>query len=421
VIVYNRRQIYIQGGLDLQMTREITEYINKGRVVDILTNLIQIYSPYFKEDKVMEYAYEWFKEKDLPVEYHRYTEERITKFSGINVIGRLKGSRKGPTVLLNGHLDTVEICEGWTKDPLKAEIEGDKLYGVGALDMKSGVAAIMIAIEAFKNTVDDFDGEVLYTLVSDEEGPYGLGTDALILDGITDDADVAIVPEPSSGFTGEEFPCLCLGARGGWNYTVNVLGKSAHAANPEKGISAIIEASKLMLELKNSELREDDKLGKGSICIISSSGGGAACSVADKASFTVFRHVVRGEDKDYLKKEVEKAAKRANIKGKVSMAFRDAPHLDNGGFHPYIVDEDSPYTKMIRKSILEVTGQEGKIAYFSSIGDFNYLGSRVKIPTFVFGPNGENYHTADEYVSIESVVKTAEVIYDFLLKTLVNK
>ena len=60
------------------------------------------------------------------------------------------------------------------------------------------------------------------------------------------------------------------------------------------------------------------------------------------------------------------------------------------------------------------------LSYFSSIGDFNYLGSRLKVPTFVFGPNGANYHTANEYVEIDSVVKTARIIYEFLIKTLVT-
>ncbi|WP_205687660.1 M20 family metallopeptidase [Clostridiisalibacter paucivorans] len=396
----------------------LENYINRENVEVLLSQLVKIHSPYFKEEKVMDFAYNWLKSKGLPAEYHRYTEDKVTKFQGINVIGEVNGKEDGPTILLNGHLDTVGICEGWTKEPLNPTIEGDKMYGVGALDMKSGSAAIMLAVNAFKNTVKHFKGNILYTFVSDEEGPYGLGTDALILDGITDHADVAIVPEPSSGFSGVSFPCLCLGARGGWNYTVHVMGKSAHAANPQLGISAIVESAKLMLELKNTELREDDKLGKGSICIISSDGGGAACSVADTASFTVFRHVVRGEDKEYIKQEVLDAAKRAGVKGDIVVTFRDAPHPDNGGFEPYTVEEDNHYTKLIKESILKATGKDANIAYFSSIGDFNYLGSRVGIPTFVFGPDGENYHTSDEYVNLNTVVDTAKVIYDFLLRTL---
>jgi len=404
----------------IKMTNKADRYINRDNVIQLLSQMIEIHSPYFQEKEIMDFTYHWFRKRGLPAEYHRYEEKRITNYNGVNVVGRIKGSKEGHRILLNGHMDTVNICEGWTKDPLKATIEGDRLYGLGALDMKSGSAAIMLAVEAFVNTVKDFKGEILYTLVSDEEGPYGLGTDALILDGLTDGMDVAIVTEPSSGFSGIDFPCLCLGARGGWNYTVEFTGKSAHAANPEKGINAILDAAKVMLELKNSNLKTDEKLGRGSICIIKSEGGGAACSVADIASFTVFRHVVRGESRGYLEEEVREAIERANIKGTATMSFRDAPHANNGGFEPYLVEEDNPYTVILQESLAEVTGKTAEVSYFASIGDFNYLGSRANLPTFVFGPSGENYHTADEFVSVESVVKTAEVTYNFLCKLLAN-
>ena len=393
--------------------------VDKEKLEKLLSELISIYSPYLKEDEIMNYLFGWFKERNLPAEFHIYSEDRILKYKGTNVIGRLKGSRKGPVILLNGHADTVEKTSDWNTDPLRAVNKDGKLFGLGALDMKAGVAAIMIAIEAFHKNHKDFAGEIIYTLVSDEEGPYGLGTDAIILDGLADDADCAIVTEPSSGFTGEEFPVLCLGARGGYNYTVYLKGKASHAANPEKGINAISEASKLIVELEKSDLIEDEKLGRGDIAVISIEGGGAACSVAEMASFTVFRHVVRGETKEYLEDEVYEAAKRAGIRAEIKVAFRDSPHSLNDGFMPYVVDEDDHYTTMLQRSIEDVTGRKAAIDYFSSIGDFNYLGTRLKIPTFVFGPSGDNFHSSDEYVELESVVKTCEVIYNFLERMLV--
>ncbi len=402
----------------MSTTLPVRKYINREKASALLADLIKIYSPFFHEDEIMEYTYNWFKQRKLPAEYHRFHEKKITGFRGTNVIGELTGREEGPTVLLNGHLDTVEICEGWTKDPLSAEVIDNRMYGVGALDMKSGCTAIMLAVEAFAKTVEHFNGKVLYTLVCDEEGPYGLGTDALILDGITDEADVAIVPEPSADFTQREFPCLCLGARGGWNYTVEVKGRSAHGANPEKGINAISEASKILLELEKTQLKPHPKLGPGSICVIEFKGGGAPLSVPDKASFSVFRHTTIGETKDTLRKEVEKAIKRAAIKGRATMKFRDAPHSENGGFQPYVVSESNPYTRAIKESISAATGNQARIAYFSSVGDFNYLGSRAKLPTYLFGPSGSNYHAPDEYVNLDTVVKTAMVIYDFLKRVL---
>ena len=393
----------------------------RERIVKLLSELIEIYSPYFEEDEIMEFAYSWLKEKNIPVEYHKYKEDKVTKFHGTNVVGSIKGKEAGLKILLNGHLDTVTLSRGWTKDPLKATIEGDRLYGLGALDMKGGSAAIMLALESFVGNFKDFKGEIVYSLVSDEEGPYGLGTDATILDGITNDIDFSIVTEPSSGFTGADFPCLCLGARGGYNYKVDLYGKASHVAAPEFGIDAILDGAKLICELKKSKLKEDPLLGKGALVVIETSGGGAAASVADKASFTVFRHVVRGEDKDYLIKEVEEAAKRANIESRYEMNFRESPHEGVDGFKPYTVDKENPFVKEFQDSIRQVTGTYASEAYFSSMGDFNYLGTRVNAPTFLFGPSGENYHSPDEWVSINDLVETTEVIYNLLVKLLVVK
>lgn len=391
----------------------------RERIVKLLSQLIEIYSPYFEEDEIMKFVHHWLKENNIPVKYHKYKEDEITKFQGTNVVGSIKGREGGLKILLNGHLDTVMLSRDWTKDPLKATIEGDRLYGLGALDMKGGSAAIMLALEAFVRNFKDFKGEIVYTLVSDEEGPYGLGTDATILDGITDNIDFSIVTEPSSGFTGTDFPCLCLGARGGYNYKVDLYGKASHVASPELGIDAILDGAKLICELKKSRLKEDPLLGKGALVVIETSGGGGAASVADKSSFTVFRHVVRGEDKDFLTREVEEAAKRANIESKYEMNFRESPHEGVDGFMPYTVDKDNPFVKELQEVIKEVTGSYATESYFSSMGDFNYLGTRINAPTFLFGPNGKNFHSPDEWVSINDLVKTTEIIYSLLVKLLV--
>lgn len=390
-------------------------------ILQLTSDLIKIESPYFHEARIMDYAYEWMRKRSLPADFHEYHEKKVTGFKGKNLVGELKGGSEGPTVLLNGHLDTVNLCDGWTRAPYGAELIDGKLYGVGALDMKSGSAAIMLALEAFSRNVKTFNGSVLYSLVSDEEGPYGLGTNALIVDDMLGNADVAIVPEPSAGFCRVPFPCLCLGARGGLSYTVNIKGRSAHAAEPEKGISSIYEASKLIVALKELKGIEDPKLGAGSTCITSSTGGGqAACSVSEDASFSVFRHITVGETPETVREEILNAAKTAGLKGTVEVKFRDSPNPGAESFLPYTVSESNPYTKIFKESVQDVTGVAASINYFSSIGDFCYLGTRMGLPTYVFGPMGENYHSANEFVYIDTAARTAETIYDYLIKILVD-
>lgn len=227
----------------------MSNQFTKQDVTQLISELVQISSEYFDENAVMKFAFDWLQQQGLNPEIHHYQERNALEFDGQNVIVRLKGKNKGKKVCLNGHLDTVPLCEGWTKPPSDAVIENDRLYGVGALDMKSGCAANMLALaQFFADYGNNFSGEIVFSLVSDEEGPFGLGTNALIEDGVLDGIDIALVTEPTAGFSQtQDFPLLCLGARGCLVFYVEFIGKAAHASTPELGVNAAIEASKFVL------------------------------------------------------------------------------------------------------------------------------------------------------------------------------
>ncbi len=390
----------------------------KKELNNLLANLIQIESPYFREHEAINFVCEWLNFNNLPAYIHHYVEKEITKFSGINAVGILEGGNIGPTVLLNGHIDTVDLCEGWTKPPFEAKICDNKMYGLGALDMKSGVAAMLLAIKHFSINYPNFNGKIKYQVVSDEEGPYGLGTNYLIEDGLCD-ADVAIIPEPSTAFLNSSQNTVCLGARGGLSYKIVVKGISAHAASPQNGVNAIVEASKLIVALKEITSLYDEKLGHGSTAIIKIDGGGAPASIADKTEISVFRHIVRNENAETVKKEVYMAATNANVNhDNIEVIFRKAPTKGCEAFLPYVCDEHDFYIKSFIDSVKQVSNIEPLIDYFPSIGDFNYIGSRLNIPTIVFGPKGSNYHSSDEYVELDSYYETFNVIYNYLVKIL---
>ena len=118
--------------------------IEKAEVTALLQQLTAIKSAYFHEDEIMAFARDWLCRQELPAQLHEYHDAKVTDFHGKNVIAVIDGGRPGPVICLNGHLDTVQLCGGWTRDPY-GELDGDRLYGVGALDMKSGCAALMVA------------------------------------------------------------------------------------------------------------------------------------------------------------------------------------------------------------------------------------------------------------------------------------
>jgi succinyl-diaminopimelate desuccinylase len=392
----------------------------KKELVDLIGRLVSIPSPYFEEEEIMQLVERWLKDNELDCRVHEFHEAEITGFKGKNLVVELKGDEEGPVICLNGHLDSVQLCNGWTRDPYKGEIEGDRLYGLGALDMKSGCAAILMALAEFRKRHSLFRGRIIATLVSGEEGPYGLGTNALIEEGYLKDVDVSIITEPSAGFTKNPFPVVCLGARGGYGLEIEIFGKSAHAAMPEEGISAALDAARLICELENVDYIRHEELGTGTACVVAVESDGGACSVPDYARIKLFWHIVVGENEDTIRKEIEKAVRRAGIQSTYKINFREAPSPDSRGFLPFTVSRQDPFVAGFLDTVEQICGEEPKIDYFQSIGDFNYLGSRIDAPAIIFGPSGENFHSHDEYVDLDSAEKTAVVLLQYLEKLLVD-
>jgi len=395
--------------------------ISTSEVIGLMKDLISIPSPYFHEDTIMDFTNNWFNENGIESYIHEYHEKKVTNFKGKNVICVMCGDGDGPTICINGHLDTVSLCNGWSMDPYQGIVEGDKIFGVGALDMISGCCSSMLALRKFYQLNKNFNGKIIATFVSDEEGPYGLGTNSLIEEGLLDDVDISIIVEPSAAFNFKPFPNLCLGAKGGYGLEVEFFGKSAHAALPETGINAAVDAARFMCELENINYISDEFLGTGVACVVAVESDGGACSVPDYAKVKLFWHIVVGENENTIEEYITDTIKRANIKSNFKISFREAPSEGSRGFMPFTVPMVNNYVATFIDSIKENCNCEPSISYFDSIGDFNYLGSRLNAPAIIFGAAGENFHGPDEYATISSITKTADIIYDFLVKVLTSK
>ena len=384
--------------------------VDPEETIDLLQSLVRIPSPYFEEHECAEFVYEWLEERDLDPKYHHVSEPDITEYEGDNVVARLEGSDSdAPTLLLNAHMDTVKLVEAWEEDPCSGRIEDGKLYGQGACDMKGGLASVMVAFAALAER--DLKGDVLLTAVVDEEGPYGLGTDRLIRDGYTDDVDMAVVTEPGPTLAREDLknPALLLGARGRFLYDVTITGKAAHGSQPYKGVNAVVDAGKVADALDNLDVGSHPKLGDGSTCPLLLEGGSQTLSVPESAHLMVDRHVVVGETEENVRADAEEAIDALDIESEVEVSFREAP--DPGiKYGPYVTDEGHPLVGALQSASRRVTGEDPAFGYFASVGDFNYLGDRADLPTVIVGPDGENIHSADEFVYTDEVVEVAEML-----------
>ncbi len=398
--------------VDRKLFEKASSLIKREDMVKLLKELVSIKSPFFEEAEIIDYLRGRLSYYNrLETKIHRYEEKEITGFKGENLVVRLNGTGGGPRMLINGHVDTVPLCDGWTVDPYEGVEKDGRLYGLGALDMKAGVAASVFLLEALVEAGLELKGDIVFTAVSDEEGPFGLGTHYTIMDGITDGCDFAIIPEPSGPFApgSEKFPCVALGSRGTAVYHVKVKGKSAHGATPEKGINAVEDAARIINAVTdNLDLGDHPLLGKGTMCITNLRGGEKYLLVPEEASFTIYRHTVEGSA-DQALLEVKEIIGSLNLESKVEIKLRDLPHPE-AYFLPWTIEEDTPLVQSLKQGSREILGKEMQTTYFRSESDANHIAPRLKIPTVLFGPDGANFHAADEYVEIDTMVDTARLM-----------
>ena len=149
--------------------------------------------------------------------------------------GGLNGSENGPTLLFNGHLDTVPPGEAWVADPYDSTCRDGYVAGRGSVDMKGGIAAGLLTLVSLKRSGSAFKGKILYTAVGDEEFHSEFGTKYLIANGLR--ADFAICCEPTD-------LQLELGNRGLLMIDVHVKGKASHAGRPHLGVNAVHRAAR---------------------------------------------------------------------------------------------------------------------------------------------------------------------------------
>ena len=123
-----------------------------------------------------EYIAERLKKRSFGVEFIRAegTPGDTDRYPRVNVVARFDGRTRGPTVHFNSHIDVVEAGEGWTVDPFAGVIKDGRVYGRGACDMKGGLAASIIAAEAFMDVNPDFPGAIeISGTVDEESGGFG--------------------------------------------------------------------------------------------------------------------------------------------------------------------------------------------------------------------------------------------------------
>ena len=128
---------------------------------------------------------------------------------------------------------------------------------------------------------------------------------------------------------------------------------------------------------------------------------------------------MRGENVDTVLEETEELLRVINPACKYKVSLRPAPSEASRYYKPYVVPESNPYVVKIQEAIAELYGQKATIDYLFSVGDFNYIGTRLdNAATLIIGPDGGNIHQSDEFVDVGTIGKTVDIVERFLEKTL---
>ncbi len=333
-----------------------------------------------------------------------------------NVVGVLKGSGKGKSIILNSHMDVVPAGDqDWKESPWSGKVVNDKIFGRGASDMKGGAAANYFALKTVVKLGIKLRGDAIIESVVDEE-IGGAGTAATLLRGYK--ADAAIITEP----TDMKIYPACMGSM--W-FRIKVKGKAAHGATAYLGVNAVEKAYVVYEALKNLEnIRSIDKTHtlykhlEIPFCINIGKffGGNWPSSVPDEVVLEGRMGVSPDESIREAKTELENAVREA--------AHSDLWLSDNlpqiewfgscwvGG----AIKKDHPIVKNILQNHLVVLCQEPIISGAPWATDAGILIKYGNIPTVIYGPGKGNVaHQANEYILIEDIVNSTKVLSKSIL------
>lgn len=343
---------------------------------------------------------------------HPYFVSPRSEFAGSpNVVGVLRGTGEGRSIILNGHVDVVPPGDEtqWERDPFSGDVEDGKLYGRGATDMKGGSLAALIAVEALQKLGVKLKGDVIFESVVEEESG-GAGTLATILRGYK--ADAALVPELTQ-------MKIMPKQQGSMWFRLNVIGRSAHGGTRYEGVSAIEKSLAVVQAIGSLEKRRNDRITDPlyaklpipipiNIGVIE--GGKWPSSVADLVKLEGRMGVAPEEEMEDAKREMEEAL--AGLAA-IDPWFAEHPvELEWYGARwvPGAVEEEHPLMQLLLETFEEVRGEKPVIEASPWGTDGGLLTKLADTPAIVFGPGITQLgHYPNEYIELDSIFECATI------------
>jgi succinyl-diaminopimelate desuccinylase len=305
------------------------------------------------------------------------------------VLAATVGPADAPVVVLHGHLDVVPA----RPEQFSPRVDGDRLYGRGAYDMKGGLAAMMLAVH-------DLAGRsgvrLHFVCVADEESEEveQRGSDFLVEQGYV--GDFAITGEPTDMHIG-------IQAKGVLAMRIEVTGTAAHGSTPWIGDNAVLKAVDVFrqIEVLPFARQSSDLFDRPSINLGRIVGGDAMNKVPDRCVIDVDVRYLPGQEPDEIRAAID--------------ALPDARVVKVFHRRPAIVDRDLPFVQALAEAIRRVApppGEQLSVGRDGASDAISFLDAGV--PAVEFGPVGAGHHGPDEWVSIRSLGDHRRALVEFV-------
>jgi succinyl-diaminopimelate desuccinylase len=332
------------------------------------------------------------------------------------ILGR---PQKKPVCGLYFHVDTVPAAPGWTRDPLRLTQEGERLYGLGAADMKGSIAAVLLALRAAGATGLPLAYDPVLLLCTDEEGGLYPGIRYL--------AEQGLLEGHILNFNGTAAPRIWAGCFGLFNLRVRLCGGSAHAGDPGAAVNAIEAAMPVLqalLDLKPGIARRVSHLpppphfaGKplaGTLSIAAAHGGSGGSQVPAKFDLVVSRRYPPEESYESARQEIEDAIRTAaatvpGLRLEIALIGHLIPTSDPTGPH-------WPRWQRALSLGFGYAPEEFRKWGASTCSDFGYV-QRTGMQEALLGGlgrPGRNVHAADEHTTTGDLLALAQSVLAYL-------
>ncbi len=341
-----------------------------------------------------------------------------------NLVARREGGRPGPCVHFNGHTDVVEVGQGWTTDPFGGEEIDGRIYGRGTCDMKGGIAAAIVAVEAFLALRPSHAGVIEISATADEEtGGYG-GVAHLARLGYFSPGrvDHVIIPEPLNKDR------VCLGHRGVWWAELETYGRIAHGSMPFLGDCAVRHMAAVVAEMEASlfpalaarrtAMPVVPEAARASTLNINSLHGGQAEPeegftgwpspvVPDRCRMVIDRRFLVEEEIGAVKAEFRATVERVRARRGFGYDLKDMHEV-----LPVMIEPEAPVAAAVARAIERVLGRNAEFVVSPGTYDQKHIDRIGRLRNCVaYGPGILDLaHQPDEYVGVEDMLDAATVM-----------